>query len=295
VSRRRGWALAIAAASLTLLAACAPLSRPPAGTPVPAASGAGSTSSAGLGAGRPIEPVPAVIDSSPSPEALRVLANIPEPLAPAEQALNPRPQAPPASATSPAAASDTLRGHRTVVAPEAASDTLRVVRTPENEPSSVPVPAPTQPLGSQPGVAMPETLSSSAPATTGASETGAPSTATPASAPATPASPPTAATGGKEPCWRLQVAAKVERADAEIRLEAAQSQLVIPLAIVTEKGYFKVRTRDCLTREAADALKKRAIESGFADVFLVDTNAPPPKPASRPTQHRRVPASRRKQ
>jgi hypothetical protein len=32
------------------------------------------------------------------------------------------------------------------------------------------------------------------------------------------------------------------------------------MTITIEKGYFKVRTRDCMTREAADALRQRAIE-----------------------------------
>jgi len=85
------------------------------------------------------------------------------------------------------------------------------------------------------------------------------------------------------------VAAKPTRDEAGPWLEASQSQLVVPMAITIEKGLFKVRTRDCLTREAADALKKRAVDSGFADVFLVDTSAP-----ARPVQPRRVPPSRRK-
>jgi hypothetical protein len=65
---------------------------------------------------------------------------------------------------------------------------------------------------------------------------------------------------------------------------------VAPFTIVPEKGYLKVRTRDCMSREAADALKKRAIESGFDGSFLIDTNAPPPS-----HKKQSVPASKRKQ
>lgn len=96
------------------------------------------------------------------------------------------------------------------------------------------------------------------------------------------------------------MAAPVERAEADSRLEAAQSLLVVPMAIVVEKGFFKVRTRECLTREAADAIKKRAIDSGFAGAFILDTNAPPsrdalsPHPAGTRAGHRRVPPSKRK-
>ena len=100
------------------------------------------------------------------------------------------------------------------------------------------------------------------------------------------------------------MAAPVEREKAESRLEAAQSLLVVPMAIVIEKGFFKVRTRDCMAHDAAEALKKRAVESGFADVFLVDTSAPAaagakpgtlhPRTGQRAPQHRRLPPSKRK-
>ena len=83
-----------------------------------------------------------------------------------------------------------------------------------------------------------------------------------------------------------------EKEKADGRREAAQSLLMAPFTIVPEKGYLKVRTRDCMTREAADALKKRAIESGFDGAFLVDTNAAPP--AAPATKHQRVPASKHK-
>jgi hypothetical protein len=71
----------------------------------------------------------------------------------------------------------------------------------------------------------------------------------------------------------VQVAAPATREEAESRLEAAQSLLVVQMTIVPEKGLFKVRTSDCMTREAADSLKRRALDSGFDGSFLVDTAA----------------------
>jgi hypothetical protein len=71
-----------------------------------------------------------------------------------------------------------------------------------------------------------------------------------------------------------------EKEKADSRLEAAQSLLIAPFTIVPEKGYLKIRTRDCMTRETADALKKRAVDSGFSDAFLVDTRRQPPAPST---------------
>jgi hypothetical protein len=85
-----------------------------------------------------------------------------------------------------------------------------------------------------------------------------------------------------------------EKDKADGRVEAAQSLLMVPFVIVPEKGFLKVRSRDCMTRDAADALKKRAVENGFDDAFLIDTSAPPAKPAAPAPKHARVPASKRK-
>jgi hypothetical protein len=57
-------------------------------------------------------------------------------------------------------------------------------------------------------------------------------------------------------------------------MAAAQSLLLVPMVIEREKGLWKVRTRDCQSREAADALRRRAIESGFEGAFIVK-GAPP--------------------
>src|SRR5439155_538422 len=139
-------------------------------------------------------------------------------------------------------------------------DTLRVERGSEAGSPAIPVPAPTRPLGIEPvpAVLMADTsaAATSAPAG-GAPSTGttAPATSSEGSAPnaSSPMEPAAAATSapatGKGPCWRVQVAAPVERAEADSRLQAAQSLLVVPMAIVVEKGFFKVRTLECLTRE----------------------------------------------
>ncbi len=174
-----------------------------------------------------------------------MLATIPEPLTVAQQV------APPAR--------DTAAVRRTVPAPEAAYDTLRADRSSEDG-GAVPVPAPTPTLHTPQPVtfALPES-SATKPATS------PPPAASPA--PVTPSAPTTAAHTGD--CWRLQVAAPAERPKAESRLAAAQSLLLVPMVIEREKGLFKVRTRDCLTREAADALKKRATDTGFAGSFVL--------------------------
>jgi hypothetical protein len=326
---RQELAVAVTVSLLLAIAGCAPIAVGPAATGQPSAappsgtSGTSGTSeTSGLPAGALGAAASAVADSTPSPAALRVLASIPEPLTPVQRALVPnslnpsRPQKPPEPAAAP---SDTLPRRHVMPAPEAASDTLRIERSPEVETSPVPIPAPTQPLGSRPSpVVMPDTAGAAPgavePAPAGSTAGGPAGTAAPAGQPPAGESPASteshtgaaagpAGTGGKGPCWRIQVAAPVEREKAESRLEAAQSLLVVPMAIVIEKGLFKVRTRDCMAHDAAEALKKRAVESGFADVFLVDTSAPAagtksgtlhPKPGQRAPQHRRLPPSKRK-
>ncbi|MEY4374216.1 MAG: hypothetical protein RL760_382, partial [Candidatus Eisenbacteria bacterium] len=91
---------------------------------------------------------------------------------------------------------------------------------------------------------------------------------------------PTSAAGS----WCVQVAAPEERAKAESRRDAAQSLLLLPFVIETELGLHKVRTRDGWTREAAEAIKQRALGCGFEGVFLVDRAAvgAPTTPASKP-------------
>jgi hypothetical protein len=224
-----------------------------------------------------LSPAGVAIDTTtPSPAAEHVLARIPEPLTPAQQSL--------------AASADTTRARGTVVAPAAAYDSLQ----------AAPVPAETQVLGTQTApVTMGETApaaAAAAPASaaaSGAAGGAAAATGAGAVAAATPASAESTATS---PCWRLQVGAPLEseKDKADGRVEAAQSLLMVPFVIVPEKGFLKIRSRDCMTRDAADALKKRAVENGFDDAFLIDTSAPPAKPAAPAPKHARVPASKRK-
>jgi hypothetical protein len=100
--------------------------------------------------------------------------------------------------------------------------------------------------------------------------------------------------------WCVQVAAPEERAKAISRRDAAQSLLMLPFVIDHEGGLYKVRTRDTWNREAAEAIKQRALGSGFQGVFLVERSAsappevvPPAKPAPKSTHKpARRPSSR---
>jgi hypothetical protein len=49
--------------------------------------------------------------------------------------------------------------------------------------------------------------------------------------------------------------------------EAARSQLGIAVVIEREAGLSKVRSRDCMTGAAADALRRRALATGFDGSF----------------------------
>jgi hypothetical protein len=254
--------LAVLAVAL-LLAGCAPVQQgttsapPPASTtPVPAPS----TPAPASEPPRATTPAPsaAVTDSGPSAEAERVLSTIPEPLGGA-----PRP-----TSSSPALRDTTAGAARraTAMAPAVASDTLRASRPNDDEGGAVPVPAPTTPLRSSPVTidTSAASLPAAAPMTPPAASS-PPATSAPAS-PEPPAAPPR---DPNEPCWRLQVAAPAERDKADSRMAAAQSLLLVPMVIERERGLYKVRTRDCQSREAADALRRRAIESGFDGAFIV--------------------------
>jgi hypothetical protein len=45
--------------------------------------------------------------------------------------------------------------------------------------------------------------------------------------------------------------------------------LLVPFVIDQEKTRYKVRSGDCLSRDAADKLRKRALQSGFDGAFPV--------------------------
>jgi hypothetical protein len=278
---RRAWWLV---AALATLAGCAPIAYSPAGAP---------PASAPPVAGRPAETAPPrpepsprslAVDSLPSAEAERVLASIPDPIA---------------GSTRPEAPRDTTR-RRAVPAPEAAYDTLRAGATPEGGVNGVPVPAPTRALGSDPSPALApaESLAANPPARPAvpppaAAASGAPQAPPPASAPTSPPAAGASATSDGGPCWRVQVAAPAGRDEAESRRSASSSLLLVDMVIEPEKGLFKVRTRGCLGREAALALKQRALDSGFEGSFIVDTSAAARPAATPPRRSPRRTGSRR--
>jgi hypothetical protein len=182
----------------------------------------------------------AVVDSSPSRDALRVLDSIPEPLPVAERVAAP------------------TRAGVSAPAPEAAYDTLRTPGPSAADGDGVPVPSPTQPLGERPGerraVDIPDSLLAAIAA--GARDTAA----------GAPAAPDT--------CWRVQFGAPDARPRAEALRAAAESQLLVPVVIEIEKKLHKVRTRDCLTRDAADRLAARAKATGLAGSFRFQGKRP---------------------
>lgn len=187
----------------------------------------------------------AVLDSMPSPEAITILGSIPEPLSatqtidPPARSQTPVPVVPVPAPPSPAAPTPSAPAPRdtgfSAPAVEAGNDTLNASL------ESVPVPSSTRPLGT------PEPLP-----------------------PVTSPSAPVAASGAEpDTCWRLQVAAPAERAKAVAMQSAAKSLLLVPMVIVRDAGRYKVRSEECLPRAAADALRDRAVASGFNGVFLV--------------------------
>lgn len=232
------WVLLVALVSVSGCAAQTPSVRsvvptPQAPQPVqPAASSPDPTP------GRP--PVRVVVDSLPSREALAVLASIPEPLALAQR-VDPPARVPTPVVTPPIAPVPTPVPPNPGVsmpAPDSAADSLRISI------ESIPTPPTSRPLGAVP-IADPVVLVPQ------------PERALPA------------ASAVADTCWRLQVAAPSERAKAVSMQQAAKSLLLVPMRIVPEAGRFKVRSEECLSRPAADALRERAIASGFTGVFLV--------------------------
>jgi len=135
----------------------------------------------------------------------------------------------------------------------ARADSLARRDTTATDSSGVPVPSPTAPLGEVPGSRPPVGADS-------ARVTG-PAPGSGPAAGATPAAPDT--------CWRVQLGAPIDSTEARARLAAAESQLLVPVVIEKEKGRYKVRTRGCLGAEAADALRARALASGFHDAFRI--------------------------
>jgi hypothetical protein len=80
----------------------------------------------------------------------------------------------------------------------------------------------------------------------------------------------------------VQVGAPPEKAKAEALEAVASSQMLTPFVIELEKKRYKVRTRDCMDRAAADALRARAERSGFKGVFVVRAPVKVPLKARKP-------------
>lgn len=254
-ARRRAGGVVAAALALAALAGCAGLMPDttvhpaPAAVPTPAPQAAADTSAAPPHTPVPVGTTasggtitstgvtPAVVDSGPSREATEVLRSIPEPLPAGERVPAPAGSTPAGAG----AAADSGAGGR----------------------ADVPVPTPTPVLGQGPegrsSLELPDSLFEQAPA--------APESA--AAAPESAAAVPESTAAAPDTCWRVQVAAPSERDQAETLRQAAQSQLLTPMVVDPEAGRFKVRTRDCLGRAPAEALRRRAVESGFDGAFLL--------------------------
>lgn len=129
-------------------------------------------------------------------------------------------------------------GERVPPPPDRSADTLAAPAD-----ANVPVPEPTPVLNQPP----PPPIEVVPPAS------GAP--------PAAPARPDT--------CWRLQVGAPETAEEAEQRRSAAESLLMSAFVVQAESGLFKVRTRECVSRSAALALRDRALGAGFAGAFPI--------------------------
>lgn len=212
--------------------------------PVPAAQ----TAPPAVSTPAPARPAPpsrnngtrAALDSLPSPEAVAILGAIPEPLSAAQtidppaKTPSPVPVVPVPSSPAPSTTAPRDTGF-SAPSVEAGYDTLKATI------ESVPVPSSTRPLG------------------------------TPVEPPpnAPDSSPPAPSIAEPDTCWRLQVAAPAEREKAVAMQSAAKSLLLVPMVIVREAGRYKVRSEACLPRAAADALRDRAVASGFNGVFLV--------------------------
>ncbi len=198
-------------------------------------------------------------DSLPSAEALALLDSIPEPLAPGERI---RPRRRPAIA---AIVDSSAISREPAAAPADSSS--------EQGHADAPVPSPTQPLGDRPG-ALQRMLAADSAATADSSARARGSSG----ASARPRGGASSAPAGSAPdtCFRVQVGAPAEVARANQLRDAAASQLLVPMVIEKESGLFKVRTRDCYTRESADRLRARAVGAGFKGVFRISGPRPGP-------------------
>ena len=209
-----------------------------------------------------------VVDTHPSANAQKVLRTIPEPLASSDRV------PPPAVASvrdSSAAPPDSARG-------ELVSDstgTMNETTEAETDSSRVPMPEPREVLGdfSLPQPIPDHLLASNAGA---AVPTGGYGGAVAVGSSAAPVLP--------DSCWGVQLAAPAEAGRAEALRSAAQSLLMVPMTIDVSGGRHRVRTRDCLTAESSEKLRRRAIDSGFADAFRIGGGVTAPAAATKPNK-----------
>lgn len=234
---------------------------PAAQTPVKAAPVEVATTATGGGITSRAESA-AVIDSTPSSEALRVLATIPEPIPAAERVPPPDEvmrRYPPAATGAAAAGSAMLladaSGRGANEADSTAADSSAA------DTSMIPVPAPTQPLGlrRRPQPSATDSLLEAAMRDTTRRDT----TARDSAARAMPA----AQQVHPDSCWRVQVAAPEDAKRAADLRRAAESILLVPMVIEPEDGLYKVRTHDCVNAVTANRLRIRADASGFPGAF----------------------------
>jgi cell division septation protein DedD len=233
---------------IALLAGCAPLPTPTSSQPPPVSRPAPASPTAPRAS-----TTPAVIDSTPSSEAREVLNSIPEPIAAADRV--PAPTGPTTaspgttvsgtpSGSSGAPAQDTQPGISPPVTatPDSGASAADTVQ------ADVPVPEKTQPLGERPGGNVPAITDSMM----------------------RPRTPPPApeAVAKSDTCWRVQIAARKDKTTAENLRNAAHSQLMLNFVVDREGGMYKVRSRDCMVRSQADAVRTRAVQSGFKGTFL---------------------------
>jgi hypothetical protein len=149
-----------------------------------------------------------------------------------------------ASAAAPAAAA----GAGATIAAGGHADTTAAAPT-SVAGDTIPVPPQTQPLGESPNTfahAISDTMPAAPP---------------PVSPPPQKALP--------DSCWRIQIAAPTEKDEATLKRQAAESVLLVPFVIEQEKTRYKVRSRECLSRDVADKLRRRALQSGFDGAFPV--------------------------
>jgi len=221
-------------AALVALAGCAglmPVEPPPLGR---RAARPDTTSHAAATAGAASAPALRTPgDSLPSAEARDVLNTIPEPLPPGERVPPPAMAQPYATADSTASAA----------------------------PDSVPVPAETRPLGDAPGSLAPTPTPPPGAAGTAGAAAGA------AAGTAAGAAPPAGGKAAPDTCWRVQVAAPKNAEEADQKRSAAESLLMTGFVVERDGAFYKVRSRDCLSREDAARLRDRALASGFAGTF----------------------------